>query len=271
MQASLRRQASTASSLQFRPTIFPAEDPTNAATEVRTISSFNAGQNAGSPFPWFECHESDSVQSTYGGSIAEIRERPSFRHFFQARTFVLKRTSFFKFAVLSLLSRPAHERRIYRTIRDNTVATIVEIGVQNGTGSQRLIEAALRFSSPEEIRYTGIDLFEARAVQASGMKLKDAHRTLKQQGVAVQLVPGDPFSALARSANTLTGTDLIIIRADQDPEALQRAWFYVPRMLHERSVVLRESTSAKNRQFEVLSHDTIEQWASENAVVRRAA
>lgn len=183
----------------------------------------------------------------------------------------MKKTSFVRFAFLSVFSRPAHERAIYRMIRQLQATTIVEIGVQDGVGSERIIAAALRFSPADDIRYTGIDLFEARPPQSPGLKLKDAHRTLKQRGVHVHLIPGDPFSALARSANTLTGTDLIIIRGDQDPEALQRSWFYVPRMLHQRSVVLRESHSANAVQFETVSHASIEQWAFANTASRRAA
>ena len=156
-------------------------------------------------------------------------------------------------------------------IRQLRAATIVEIGVQEGVGSQRIIEAALRSSPADEIRYTGIDLFEARPPHSPGLKLKDAHRKLKQTGVHVQLMPGDPFSALARSANTLPGIDLIVIRGDQEPEALQRSWFYLPRMLHDRSVVLQESDSAGTVRFIPISRDSIEQWASASSASRRAA
>jgi hypothetical protein len=185
--------------------------------------------------------------------------------------FVLKKPSFVRFAMLSLLSRPAHERAIYRMIQHLRVATIVEIGVQECVGSQRIIEAALRSSPADEIRYTGIDLFEARPTHSPGLKLKEAHRRLKETGVHVHLIPGDPFSALARSANTLPGTDLILIRGDQEPDALQRSWFYVPRMLHDRSVILQESNSAATVEFTLLSRDSIEQWASASTAGRRAA
>jgi hypothetical protein len=63
---------------------------------------------------------------------------------------------------------------------------------------------------------------------------------LKPTGVQVQLVPGDPYSALARVANNLTGTDLVVVAADQDPLALERAWFYFPRLLHTTSHVFAE-------------------------------
>ena len=46
--------------------------------------------------------------------------------------------------------------------------------------------------------------------------------------------------ALSAAANSLTNTDLLIISADQDAASLERAWFYVPRMLHGETLVLHE-------------------------------
>ena len=244
---------------------------THYSAEGDTISRFGGGQNADSDHPIAECHESCADRSTNSGSIVEIKRKPSVRPLFQTRMSVLKKTSFIRFTILSHLSHPAHERVIYRMIRQLRATTIVEIGVQEGIGSQRIIEAALRFSPADEIWYTGIDLFEARPPQSPGLKLKEAHRRLKRHGVHVHLIPGDPFSALARSANTLTGIDLIVIRGDQATEALRRSWFYVPRMLHEQSVVLQESNSATAVHFTTLSHASIEQWARENTASRRAA
>ena len=59
----------------------------------------------------------------------------------------------------------------------------------------------------------------------------------------IQVIPGDPLSALARSANGLQSTDLLVIAADQDTQSLANAWFYVPRMLHDKSLVLLEDVS----------------------------
>ena len=96
----------------------------------------------------------------------------------------------------------------------------------------------------EQFRYTGIDLFESRGADASvGLSLIEAHRMLKATGPNVQLVPGDPFSALARIANSLGRADLVVISADQDESSLRRAWFYIPRILHAGSVVFIEQPS----------------------------
>ena len=133
------------------------------------------------------------------------------------------------------------DRPIYRAIRRGQFRKIVELGIGIGQRAVRMIEVAGSDGSPGEVRYTGIDLFEARsAIDGPGVTLKMAHRLLKATGARVQLLPGDPFTALSRAANGLTGTDLLIISARQDPRPLARAWFYIPRMLHAQSLVLIE-------------------------------
>jgi hypothetical protein len=104
----------------------------------------------------------------------------------------------------------------------------------------RLVRVAQRYAENQRVRYTGIDLFEARPQDRPGWTIKRAHKTLASLGAKVQLVPGDPLSALARCANALASTDIVIISADQDLQSLRQAWFYVPRMLHDKSCVFLE-------------------------------
>jgi hypothetical protein len=142
---------------------------------------------------------------------------------------------------LSYLSKPIADRQVYRIIPRQRVATIVELGIGPGRRAGRMIEAASYLAPVRQISYTGIDLFEARTeADGPGLTLKAAHRLLATTGARVGLVPGDPFLALARMANALMGTDLLIVSADQDPGAMAKAWFYVPRMLHARSLVYQE-------------------------------
>jgi len=111
-----------------------------------------------------------------------------------------------------------------------------------------MIETALLNGPPNEVCYTGIDLFEARiAADGPGVTLKMAHRMLKSTGVRVKLVPGDSFSALARTANSLRETDLVVISSRQDPEIMARSWYFIPRVLHSESLVLREETRPGGR------------------------
>jgi hypothetical protein len=117
---------------------------------------------------------------------------------------------------------------------------------------------ALAVRPDDEIRYAGIDLFEARAASQPGLTLKAAYKLLRQVPVQSQLIPGDPFTALARVANNLTGTDLLVIAADQDPQQLARAWALVPRMLHDNSLVFLERTTQKQRCFDLLSRSELD-------------
>ncbi len=104
-----------------------------------------------------------------------------------------------------------------------------------------MIELAKLHAPASQIHYTGVDLFEARLVaRRARISLKAAHRLLRTSGARIQLVPGDPFTALSRVANGLSGTDLVVISAGQDLDSLARAWYYLPRMLGATSQVLIE-------------------------------
>ncbi len=134
--------------------------------------------------------------------------------------------------------------------------------------ARNMIQLAAQYTAREQVRFTGIDLFEMRPATSPGLSLKQTHSLLTPSGARVQLVPGDPFSALARTANSLLDTDLVVIRADQDPASLQRAWFYLPRMLHEKSVVLVEQPGCEGRDgtYRVLDLHAIWQLADAQTI-----
>ena len=164
-----------------------------------------------------------------------------------------------RFLYLSHFSKPASDRAVYRAIRNGPIQRIVELGIGTGQRASRMIELAALQSSPGQVRYTGIDLFEARTPSdGRGLTLKAAHR--------------DPFSALARAANNLGGSQLVIISAGHDPDSLARAWFYVPRMLSEGSHVLIEEPSGPEGEVSLrrLTPDEIDRLA-DAATLRRAA
>lgn len=180
--------------------------------------------------------------------------------------------SLLKYCYLAYFSQPKGERLLYRALRRAKVSSIVELGVGKAERARRLMQVAQRFRPDTVLRYTGIDLFEGRLAGTGGLTLKRAHQTLSDSGAKVQLVPGDPFSALVRTANTLTNTDLLIISADQDAAALAKAWFYVPRMLHPRSLVYVESAGAAGKtEFRLLPLTEIDALAAANGRSKRAA
>ena len=170
---------------------------------------------------------------------------------------------------LANFSRPASDRCLYRTIGKNRVASIVEIGIGWGQRALRLIEVAA--CSGHQVRYTGIDEFESRRSDAAqGLTLKQAYQTLRQTPAAIQLVPGDPLAALTRAANSLTGTDLLVVSLDVQAEALARAWRYVPRMLHRGSLVyVEEACSGGDRRFVRLAAGEINRLAEAQQEHRR--
>ncbi len=153
--------------------------------------------------------------------------------------------SLLRSAYLLYFSQPAGDRALYKAVKSRPVRSIVEIGIGLGGRTQRLLEVAAWRADCRPLRYCGIDLFEARPSAASGPSLKQAHAQLRLPNVKVQLAPGDPYSALLRVANSLTGTDVLLIAADQDRESLERAWAWMPRMLTRESLVFQEQPVAK--------------------------
>lgn len=191
-----------------------------------------------------------------------------------AKDCVVSAVEYLKYIYLAYLSKPAADRAIYRHVREHKPRAIVEIGVGQASRTERMLQLLLRDVAAADVRYTGIDMFEARPAESPGLALKQAHAQLKSFGVKVQLVPGDPAMALARAANGLKNTDLLIISHDQDPASLAKAWTFVPRMLHPGSHVFLETADAAGgpTRFVPLSMAEIEQRVTENSkATRRAA
>ncbi|MCE5301700.1 MAG: hypothetical protein LLF97_01165 [Planctomycetaceae bacterium] len=172
---------------------------------------------------------------------------------------------------LCFFSKPASDRALLRAIRRNGVQKIVELDVADGTRARRMIDVA-RQASGEDVHYVGIDLFEGRSADdPPGLSLKAAYRSLRTDGVRVQLVPGDPSDGLARSANSLGHVDLLIVPARFDAPSFRRMWFFVPRMLHDRTLVLIDETLPDGRRrLRKKSASEIEQLVAGQAA-RRAA
>ncbi len=173
---------------------------------------------------------------------------------------------------LAHLSKPAKDRPLYRAVRRAPVSRILEVGMEPGRRSSRLIELARKMRPAETLHYTGIDLFELSPEgRQERMSLKASHCKLQASGARVRLVPGDSFTALAGVANQLGQCDLIVIAAQQDAEALAKAWFYVPRLLHPATRVFVETSDGDETasRFELIDHDEIRRRA--NASHRRTA
>lgn len=171
----------------------------------------------------------------------------------------------------SRISNPSHERVIYRWIKQREATTLVELGVGQAVRSTRMIEVARRHAGGRPIHYTGIDLFEAREGGSSGLSLKLAFRALRPLDVRLRLVPGDALTALSRCANYLVETDIVVISADQNMDPTDEAWYFLPRMLHEQSVVLVEQRTEKGLEMKVMTAAQIQSIARQSVRRRRLA
>ena len=142
-------------------------------------------------------------------------------------------------------SRPACDQALYRRIQRTPPTRVVEFGVGDLGRTQRVISLAQRFLADDDpearVQYCGMDLFEMRTDQTP-LKLKSAHNTLARTGAKIRLVPGDLRSALARTANILTETDLLIVDAAHDREELESVFNFLPRMLHSNTSIARYDT-----------------------------
>lgn len=170
---------------------------------------------------------------------------------------------FFDSVYLTRFSQPKCDRVLYRFVKKHRVSNFIEIGISDLQRSLRMIRLAGHASRGEiEVRYTGIDLFEARSSDQSAMTLKETHRSFTQSGATVRLIPGDPVAALCRYANHLSGSELLILSdiVDQD---LGSAWYYLPRMLSPNAVVFLESADAGSGQsrFQMISADEVKRRA----------
>ena len=166
-----------------------------------------------------------------------------------------------KYWQLRFFTKPKCDRKIFKIIAKNRYRSILELGIRNVETTKNVISVAKKFGLGGSLKYTGVDLFEGRQESDEKLSLKFVHQQLNPLNVKLQLVPGDPLQALNRIANSHIRTDLIIISEMCDQEALEQAWFYVPRMLHATSTVLIQPEEAQIDEFTSISRLQIERKA----------
>lgn len=172
-----------------------------------------------------------------------------------------------KFAYLAYFSKPKSERQIYQQVKKLQARRIVEVGIGSIERAVRIVSVAQRFSGGAQITYTGFDWFEERSAGQAPLPLIHAHRQMQLCNAKARLVPGYPPATLPQIANSLQRTDLMLISHLVEDAALERTWFYMPRMCHPGTIVLRErqSGSAGETTFERLTLDDLER----RSLVRR--
>jgi hypothetical protein len=166
---------------------------------------------------------------------------------------------------LARMSRPAGERVVHRHVLRHAPARILELGLGTLVRTERMLRAAGRAAG--EVAYVGLDRFEGRAVtDPPGVSLKQAHQRLASLG-RVRLVPGNVDASLARLCNQLGQFDLVLVSADNDERHLERAWFFVQRLLTQETAVLVEPSAGAG--WKPLPRGRIDELAA-RTVVRRA-
>jgi hypothetical protein len=174
--------------------------------------------------------------------------------------------NWFRYARLAHFSSPKAERQLYRLVKRDQICRIVEVGISDLSRAVAMIEIAQRFAGEKKVWYTGIDLFEAREPGSTPLPMKETYRILRATDANVRLVPGAPASSVAAAANAHQNTDLILIGPDVSETDLGGAWFYVPRMLNEKSTVLSERRTVDGQPtFTRLTRTQIAEWACQRA------
>lgn len=170
---------------------------------------------------------------------------------------------------LAMFSQPVCDRLIYKLVKKHKCRSFIEIGLDDGKRCESIIRVAGKYGASPNIRYTGVDHFDAREPNQPKLQLIDTHRQLKTTNAKIQLVPGDLHSAIARIANSHVRTDMIIISAGFEPQSLAESWFYFPRMLHSGSLVLLQEVAGAA--FKTMSRLEVEKLAEPMSPRRSAA
>ncbi|MFM1904135.1 MAG: hypothetical protein RLZZ440_2035 [Planctomycetota bacterium] len=167
---------------------------------------------------------------------------------------------------LARLSRPAADRVIHRHVLARAPRRILELGLGTLLRTERMLQAAARVGGPD-VRYVGLDRFEGRGPgDPPGVSLKQAHQRLHPLG-RVQLVPGNVDTSLARLCNQLGQFELVVVSSDNDERHLERAWFFLQRMLAPDATVFFEP--AAGAAWTLLARPRIDELAAQT-VLRRA-
>ncbi|MCU0710480.1 MAG: hypothetical protein MUC43_00375 [Pirellula sp.] len=166
------------------------------------------------------------------------------------------------------LAKPAGERALFLHVLENPVASILEIGLGDGERFARVIPLCIKPEGISQIRYAGVDPFESASAGTPHLPLKTAHRKLAELGVKANLIPGDTIAAIARVANVVLPSDLVIVdgRWNSGDEISQAIHQWLPRLCHDRSTIF-----ARNSDSEAFAKQTLPATVVSSDSLRRAA
>lgn len=163
----------------------------------------------------------------------------------------------YRFAWLAYFAKPAEDRQIFREIKRRRVGSVLEIGVGSLERAKLIVSACQAYSSEVAVRYAAVDWFEERPESMGPLSLITAHRELNATGAKARVAPGGP-PAIEGLANALPNTDLVLISPEVGDADLGRGWFFLPRVCHDQTLVLRGVADPKGElRYERVSIDEI--------------
>ncbi|MEQ8849603.1 hypothetical protein [Botrimarina sp.] len=150
----------------------------------------------------------------------------------------------FRYARETFFSKPTPEKQLLRLVKPTPVRRVVEVGIGSFAITQALLASVVKQAGGEPVHYTALDEFDQRPAGAAPLSLRDAYRRLSQKGVRLRLVPGDPIASLVGESNSLENTDLLLLTSDATDLRLAAAWYFVPRMCHPGTQIVRQTASS---------------------------
>ena len=178
---------------------------------------------------------------------------------------------FFRYARLALFSKEAGDRFLYRLVKGQRTRRIVELGIESIERTTNVVQLAVEQAKQTSVLYSGFDAFDERPQEEEPLSLLVAHRRLSACGAKVRLTPGGAIQALPSMANSLADTDLVIISAAVTDADLAPVWFYLPRMCHPGTRVIRQQTERKeDGGWATVALEEVRQRASQGAYKQAA-
>ncbi len=137
-------------------------------------------------------------------------------------------------------SKPVEQRALFKHLIVHPVASILEIGVGDGGGMQRIAKLVQLPAGVEQLRYIGIDEFESAQDHSRHLSLKQAHQLATQLGFKASLIPGDLKSAIPRVAHKMGASDLVIVNGGLNPQEPSMGFIgtWLNRLAHSESTVI---------------------------------
>lgn len=183
----------------------------------------------------------------------------------------MSRASWLNYVYLANFSQPQSDRQLYRLVKRHRVGKIIELGIEDLERTWRMLAVAARYGACDMVKYAALDSFEARGSGVPRLSLIEAYRTLQATAATVRLLPGCPTETLSGVANSHMDTDLVLIASWITDQQLTSAWTWMPRMLHEQSVVVRTVAGGDStREQRLLTPEEVSRLA-ESATPRAAA